>query len=77
VADDPGDLLLGTGRRIDVRATQPGGKQLPAAEHVEWQVAVTVVRIIGGVQVEDDLLRRLGMRVEKQVDEQPGVASPS
>ena len=51
---------------------------MPAAEHIERQVAVVVViaveetsllmpmqRVVGSVEVEDDLRRRRGMRVEK------------
>ncbi len=57
---------------------------MPAAEDIKWQVAVAVVvaveepallvavqRIVSRVQVEHDLLRRLAVRVEKEVDEQP------
>jgi hypothetical protein len=89
VADDPPHLLLGTGERIDVRTPQPGGEQVPAAEHVERQITVAIVvaakeaaflvpvqRIVGGVQVKDDLLRRPAMGIKEQVDEQP-FASPS
>ena len=55
---------------------------MPAAEHIERQVAVVVVitveetsflmpvqRVVGSVEVEDDLRRRRGMRVEKDIDE--------
>ena len=31
---------------------------------------MAVQRIVGGVEVEDDLLRSLGMRVEEEIDEQ-------
>ena len=57
---------------------------MPAAEHVERQVAVAVViavkepaflvavqRVVGRVEVEHDLARRFLMGVEKQLDEQP------
>jgi hypothetical protein len=56
---------------------------MPAAEHVERQIAVAVViavektfllmavqRVVGGVEVERDLRRRCRMRVEKQIDKQ-------
>ena len=58
---------------------------MPAAEHVERQVAVaavvavkepplllTVQRVVGGVEVEDDLLRWPLVRLQEQVDEQVG-----
>src|SRR5439155_22795146 len=54
---------------------------MPPAEHVERQVAVTVViaveepsllisvqRIIGRIKIEDDLLRRSHMRLQEQID---------
>ena len=57
---------------------------MPAAEHVERQVAVAVVvaveepallmavqGIVGGVEVENDLPRRPAVRVEEQLDQQP------
>ena len=57
---------------------------MPAAEHVERQVAVAVViaveepalllpvqRIVGRVEIEDDLLRGALMRLQEQVDQQP------
>ena len=56
---------------------------MAAAEDVERQVAVTVVvaveepaflmavqRIVGGIEIERDLRRRLGVGVEEEVDEQ-------
>ena len=56
---------------------------MSAAEDVERQVAVAIVvaveepafllavqRIVGGIQIEDDLLRSLPMRLQEQVDEQ-------
>ena len=64
-------------------APQLGRQQMPAAEHVERQIAVAVViaveepallvavqRIVGGIEVEDDLRRRLRVRIEEQIDEQ-------
>ena len=57
---------------------------MPAAEHVERQIAVGVViaveetlflmpvqRVVGGVEIEGDLRRRRRMGVEKQIDKQP------
>ena len=57
--------------------------EVAAAEHVERQVAVAVVvaveeppllvavqRVVGGVEIEHDLLRRLRVRVEEEVHEQ-------
>jgi hypothetical protein len=70
--DDAGHLLHRAGRGVDVRAPQLRRQQVPAAEHVERQVTVAIVvaveepaflmavqRIVGGVEVEDDLLRSL------------------
>ena len=81
--DDARDLLHRAGRGVDVRAPQLGRQQMAAAEHVERQVAVAVViaveepaflmavqRIVRGIEIEDDLLRRLPMRVQEQIDEQ-------
>jgi hypothetical protein len=80
---DAGDLLHRPGRAIDVRAAQPGGQQMTAAEDVERQVAVAIVvaveeaaflvamqRVVGGIEIEDDLFRRLLVGVEEEVDEQ-------
>lgn len=66
------------------RAEPDGGEQVPAAEHVERQIApaiviaveepallVAVQGIVGRVEVENDLRRRLAVRVEEQLDEQP------
>ena len=82
-ADDPRDLLHRAGRAVDVRAPQLRRQQVTAAEDVERQVAVAVViaveepafllavqRIVRGIQVEDDLPRRLGVRLQEQIDEQ-------
>ncbi len=57
---------------------------MPAAEDVERQIAVAAViaveepalllavqRIVGGVEIEDDLLRRCLVRLEEQRHEQP------
>ena len=69
------------------RAWRP---EMSAAEHIKRQVAIAVViavkepplliavqRIVGRVEVEHDLTRRFGVRVEKQIDKQPSIAAPS
>jgi hypothetical protein len=56
---------------------------MPPAEDVEWQIAVAIViaveeapllvpvqRVIARVEVENDLLRRLGVRLEEEIDKQ-------
>ena len=68
---------------IDLGGSQIRHQQLLAAEHVERQIAVAVVvaveepsllpavhRIIGGVEIEHQLLGRLRVRVEEEVHEQ-------
>ena len=83
LGDDARDLLDRSGASVDVRRPELGRQQMPAAEHVERQIAVAVVvaveepaflmavqRIVGGVEVEDDLLGRPGVRLEEEVDEQ-------
>jgi hypothetical protein len=72
LGDDPGDFLHRPGRSIDVGTAQPGRQQVPAAKDVERQIAVAIVvaveeppllvpvdRVVGGVEIEDDLLARL------------------
>ncbi len=64
-------------------------QQVPAAEHVERQIAVAVVvaveeapllvavqRIVGGIEIEDDLLGRPRVRLQEQVDEQRSRSPP-
>jgi hypothetical protein len=76
-----GQVLAGRG--IDVRAPELGREQMPAAEDVQRQIAVTVViaveepallvamqRVVGGIEVENDLLRRHPVRLEQEGDEQ-------
>ena len=61
-------LLDRAGAAVDVRRPEPGRQQMPAAEHIERQIAVAVViaveepallmamqRVLGGVEVENDL----------------------
>ena len=81
---DAGDLLHRPGARVDVGLAKLRRQQMAAAEHVERQIAVAVVialeeaallmavqRVVGGVEVEDDLLRRAAMRLHEKVDRQP------
>ena len=84
LGDKPRHLLDRPGRAVDVGRAQFGRQQMPPTEDIERQVAVIVViaveeapllmpvqRIIGGVEIEDDLFRRHDMRVEKDIDQQP------
>lgn len=81
--DDTIHLLDRASARVDVRALQLCRQQMPAAKHVKRQVAVAatvavkeaallvaVHRIVGGVEIEHNLARRLGVDVEKQIDKQ-------
>ena len=83
LCDDPRDLLLRAGAAVDVRRPELGRQQMPAAEHIERQIAVAIVvavkepaflmavqRVVGRVEVEDDLLGRLCVRLEEEVDKQ-------
>src|SRR5262249_56327695 len=83
VSDDARYLLYGTVRRVQARHTQLGGQQMPSAEHVQRQVAITVViavikpplllpmdRIIGGIKIEDNLARGGFVSFQKQIDEE-------
>jgi hypothetical protein len=80
---DPRDLLLGTGRAVDVRAPQLRRQQVTTAEDVERQIAVAIVvaveeppflmpvqRIVRSVEIEDDLLGRRLVGLQKQLDKQ-------
>ena len=71
------------GRGVDVGAAQLGCEQVPAAEDVEWKITIAIVvaveeaallvavqGIVGGVEVEDDVLGRRGMRLQEQRHEQ-------
>ena len=84
LGDDARHLLHRAGRSVDVRAPQLGGQQMAPAEHVERQVAVAVViaveepplllavhRIVGRIEIKDDLVRCSLVRLQEQVDEQP------
>ena len=60
-----------------------GRQQIRAAEDVQRQIAVAIIvavkeapflvpvqRVVGGVEIKDDLRRDRGMGVEKEIDEQ-------
>src|SRR6516162_4228584 len=66
-------------RSINVGAAQLGRQQVPPAEDVERKITVTIIvaveeaallvpvqRIVGGIQIENNALWRLGMRLQKQ-----------
>jgi hypothetical protein len=84
LADDAGHLLDRAGGGVDVGAPQLGRQQVAAAEDVERQIAVAVIvaveeaaflmavqGVVGGVEIEDNLLRRRPVRRQEQGDEQP------
>ncbi len=77
--DNPLDLRDAARAGIDVGGAQLGRQQMPAAEHVQRQIAVAVViaveevsllmpvqRVVGGVEIEDDLRRRPLVRLQEQ-----------
>ena len=83
MSDDARHFLDRPGAGVDVRTAQFGRQQVPAAEDVKRQVAVAVViaveeapllmamqRIVGGIEIEDDLPRRTGVSIDKQIDQQ-------
>ena len=72
------------GSRILVGRPQPSAQQLVAGEDIQRQIAVAVVvaveealrlmavkRDIGGVQIEHDLARRRGVRLNEKIRQQP------
>jgi hypothetical protein len=72
-----------TGRRVDIGTPQLGRQQMRAAENVQRQITIAVViavkeppllmpvqRVVGGVEIEDDLLGRLLVRLQEQIDKQ-------
>ena len=80
---DPGDLLHRSGARIDVGFAKLRRQEMATAEHIKRQIAVAVViameeaallmavqRVIGGVEIEDDLLGWAAMGFHKQIDQQ-------
>ena len=81
---DASHLLHGTRRAIDVCGPQLCGQQVTAAEDVQRQITVAIVvtveepsflmpmqRIVGGVEIEDNLPGRGPVRVQQERDEQP------
>jgi hypothetical protein len=90
LADDARDLLDRSGARVDVRRPELGRQQTPAAKHIERQVVVAVVvavkepaflmavqRVVGGVEVEDDLFGRPSVRFKEQGDNRASIAAGS
>ena len=83
VADNPGDLVRRTVGGIVRRGSELGREQVPATKDVQRQIAVAVVvavkmpaflfaveRIVGRIQVDDDVRQRLAMSLQEQIDEQ-------
>ena len=89
LADNAGDFLDRAGAAVDVRRPEPRRQEMPAAEHIQGQIAVAVViavkepaflmavqRVVGRVEVENDLLGRPSscrspcVRLEEEVDKQ-------
>jgi hypothetical protein len=69
--DDPIELLDAAGRGVDVRRAQPCAQQVLVAEDVQRKLAVMAVvameetpfllsvqRVVGGVRIQPDRLRR-------------------
>jgi hypothetical protein len=84
VRDEARHLLDRPLSRVLARRPQPGHQQVAPAEHVQRQVAITVViaveeppllhpvhRVVGRIQIEDDLARRALVRLQELVDEKP------
>ena len=80
--DDLRDFFDRARAAVDVRGPQLGRQQMPAAEHIERQVAVAIVvavkepaflmavqRVVGRVEIENDLLGRPCVRLQEEVDE--------
>jgi hypothetical protein len=81
--DDPRDFLDRARAGVDVRRPELGRQKMPATEHIQRQVAVAIViavkepafliamqRIVGRVEIENDLFGRPWVRLEEEVDEQ-------
>ena len=81
--DKPRDLFAGARCAVDIGRSQLGREQVATAEDVERQVAIAVIvaveeppflvsvdRIIGGIEIENNLLGGLGMRLDEQLPEQ-------
>ena len=84
VSNDALDFLHRAFRSVHAGRPQFGGQQMAPAEHVQRQIAVAVIitveepsflvpvhRVIGRIEIEDDLVRRLPVRFHKQVDQKP------
>jgi hypothetical protein len=82
--DDPLELVCGPVGAVGIGAAQAGDEQVLAAEDIEREVAVvavvaveeaaflmTVDGVVGRVEIEDDLLGRVGVRLQEQLDEEP------
>src|SRR5215469_13533007 len=67
---------------VDVGTAQFGRQEVPVAEDVKRQVAVAIViaveeapllvpvqRVVGGIEIEDDLPRRTRVGLDKQIDQ--------
>ena len=76
--DDPPHFLHRASRPIDVRATKLGPQKVPPAEHIKRHIAMAVViavekppflipvqRIVGGIEIENDLLRHPFVRLQE------------
>src|SRR6516165_10056310 len=84
VGDNACHLLDRTGCRVHARAPQLGGQQMPSAEYIERQIAVAIVvpveepslllpmnRIVRRIKIKNNLVRRVLVRLQEQVDEKP------
>src|SRR5204863_172935 len=82
VGDDAFDFLQRSFRRFDIGGAQFGGQQMTPAEYVERQVAVAIViaveepsflvpmqRVIGRIEIKDDLVRSPHVRLHQQTDQ--------
>ena len=80
---DASDLIQRARRSVHVAGTKPRAQQLITGEDVERQVAVAVVismkkalwlmaveRDVGRIQIEHNLLRRFGVRLDEQIAKQ-------
>jgi hypothetical protein len=83
LGDDAYHLLDRAIAAGNVRTSLPGQQQMPAAEHIERQVAVAIIitaeepaflpavqRNVGIVEVDHDLARRTLMRLQEKFDQQ-------
>src|SRR6478735_9404264 len=80
---DPLDLLHAARTGVNVGSPQLGEQEVPPAEHVERQITVAVViaveeaallmpvqRIVGSVEIKDNLLRRPLVSFQEQRQQQ-------